>query len=187
MPETHTAAYKLFHYPYMFMVPRNETFDINDTEYFGRVSSGNAKWDQEMASVLEAMYLTPAEVAAYMARKVRVDICDPRDAVVIYRMIADHLNDWLKVLNQGAVRRRKVPLKGLKEFNDLARSMAKIGRRHGLVELEIPTERVAHRRSFDAGYVPPIQLKDFAHDDSVYNQIQSLATIRHKLGSKYGD
>ena len=186
MSQNHTAAYKLFHYPYMFMVPRNELFDVNDTEYFGRVSTGNPEWDREMASTMEAVYMTPAEAAEMMGRQVRIDIHDPKDAVVIYRMLADHLNDWFRVVNQGAVRKRQVPMQGLKEFNNLARVMAKIGRRHGLVELEVPSERKRHARSFDSGYVAPMQLKDFVHDDSIFGQIQPLAGIRQRLGAKHG-
>jgi hypothetical protein len=184
MKEEHSAAYKLFHYPYMFYVPRNETFDENDTEYFGRVSTGNEAWDLQLASAMEPVYMTPAEAAEFAGRKVRVDIHDPKDAVVIYRMLADHLNDWHRVVTQGAIRRKAVPLKGLREFNDLARQMAKIGRRHGLVELEIPSEQKRHHRTFSSGFVAPIQLKDFEHDESIFAEIHQQATIRHRLGGR---
>lgn len=182
MTPPHTAAYKLFHYPYMFLVPRNETFDVNDTEYYGRVTTGNVEWDMALASAMEPHYMTPAEAAEMVGRKVRVDLHDPKDAVVIYRMILDHLTDWYKLLYQGGVRRKLVPLKGLREFNDLARGLAKIGRRHGLVELEVPSERKRHQRSFTIGHLAPMQLKDFEHDETIFNQIQALASIRQRLG-----
>jgi len=179
MKRVHSAAYKLFHYPYLFRFPENEAFDVNDTEYFGRETTGNAEWDKNLASAMGERYLHPAEAAAMAARGVRIELVDPKDAIVIYEMICEHINNWLKHLEATALMGvRKPPVEGLREFNTFARGLARVGRRFGLVDMQDPYAVQRRRRNFRLEHRATMNLQDFEHADYAINRVIELARVR---------
>ncbi len=174
--EKRTAAYKIFHYPFMWKFADNETFDVNDTEFFGRLSSGNAEFDAALATAKSDRYMTTDKVAEIADRGVSVILADPIDSIDIYNMISEHLNDWRVHLRRpGAFGKFKdVPLKDLKALNGLARGLALVGRRHGLVEDNDPYEKNRARRAHSIGYRAPINYSEITHSDETYNEIATL-------------
>lgn len=171
-----SPAYKLFHWPYMWMYAENEDFDVNDTEYFGRMSSGNAELDMKLATANTERYITTSQAAELAGRGVAMYLNNPKDSIAIYNLICEHLYKWYDHLSRPGSfgRHRDVPLSGLKEFNDLARSLAVVGRRHGLVEKLDPYEENRRRRSIVLGYAPALDLKGMVHSDQIYNEIAAL-------------
>ncbi len=171
-----SPAYKLFHWPYMWMYAENEDFDENDTEFFGRITTGNDELDMSMATCNSERYITTSKAAELAGRGVAMYLNNPKDAVAIYNLICEHLHKWHDHLSRPGSfgRYRDVPLSGLKEFNDLARSLAVVGRRHGLVEKLDPYESNRRRRALALGYVPVLDLKSVSHSDQIYNEIAAL-------------
>ena len=111
---------------------------------------------------------------------------NPKDAVDIYNLICEHLHKWHDHLSRPGSfgRYRDVPLSGLKEFNDLARNLAVVGRRHGLVEKLDPYESNRKRRALALGYSPVLDLKGITHSDQVYNEIAALCRRNRQDKSK---
>ena len=181
-----TPAYKLFHWPYMWMYAENENFDDNDTEYFGRLTTGNKEFDMKLATANSHRMITTEKAAELAGRGVAMYLDNPKDAVVIYNIICEHLWSWHDHLSRpGSFGRfRDVPLEGLKEFNDLARNLANVGRRHGLVESDDPWAVNRNRRAITMGYVPVIDLSKAVHSDQTYNEIAALTRRHRKEKSK---
>lgn len=181
-----TPAYKLFHWPYMWMYAENEDFDENDTEYFGRLTTGNTEFDMKLATANSERYITTAKAAELAGRGVAMYLNNPKDSIVIYNLICEHLHKWHEHLSRPGSfgRYRDVPLAGLKEFNDLARNLAVVGRRHGLVEKMDPYEENRRRRAITLGYVPVLDLKSMNHSDQVYNEIAAMCRRNRKEKSQ---
>jgi len=177
-----SAAYKLFHYPYMWMFSSNEKYDENDTEFFGRATSGNAQLDYNIATAKTAQYITTAEAAEMSARGVSVTLVDPEDSITIYLTICQHLADWHNQVQRAGVisKLRHVPVEGLKEFNQLARNLALVGRRHGLVDKFDPYKAARSRRTFKMGYTPEVNLATATHSDDILMSIVSFDKERRK-------
>lgn len=177
-----TAAYKLFHYPFMWLVPENSTYDVNSTEYFGLFTSGDADVDFARASMDTARYLSTDEAAALHATGARVTISDPCDAVAIYKYIVQHLEDWLNYVEkvQHFKRNKAIPIKGLKEFNDLATILVPVARRHGLVDqLDLYSANRA-RRGFSSRYEAPHDPSKAVHSNVTYNKIAAVANAKNR-------
>lgn len=183
-----SPAYKLFHYPYMWIYADNENYDENDTEYFGRLSTGNDQTDMALATVQTERYRTPAEAADLIGRGIGVSLADPKDAIVIYGLICDHLRTWQKYLERGASlkRQRDVPIEGLREFNTLARQLVVVGRRHGLVDSLDPYAESRKRRTHSLGYVAPRDLTQAQHSDDSLNRIVELTRRTKSKGFEDG-
>ena len=181
-----TPAYKLFHWPYVWMYAENENFDVNDTEFFGRLATGNAEFDMKLATNNSHNFITTNVAAELAGRGVAMYLDNPKDAVVIYNLICEHLWSWHDHLSRPGSfgRYRDVPLEGLKEFNDLARNLAKVGRRHGLVESDDPWAVNRNRRAITMGYVPIIDLSKAVHSDQVYNEIAAMVRRNRKEKGK---
>lgn len=181
-----TPAYKLFHWPYVWMYAENENFDENDTEFFGRLATGNAEFDMKLATNNGHNFITTNKAAELAGRGVAMYLDNPKDAVVIYNLICEHLWSWHDHLSRPGSfgRYRDVPLEGLKEFNDLARNLAKVGRRHGLVESDDPWAVNRNRRAITMGYVPIIDLSKAVHSDQVYNEIAAMVRRNRKEKGK---
>lgn len=173
-----SAAYLLFHKYYLWLVPQGELWDINDTEYYGVMTTGDEEWDKELSEVRVPQYLKTSDAAAMMAEGIEMTLSDPKDAVAIYNTIAEHLKDWLKSLRRstgGAMSKTKVPIQGLREFNTMASHLAVIGRRHGLVEHFDPYKKLREMRSIHLEHHRVPELKDYHHSDEVFEDILRLS------------
>lgn len=135
-PSTHSAAYKLFHYYYGWMVPDSTTYTVNDTTYFGLATPLTAADASALANTLQPKQLRIFEVAALIDDGVPFGLVSPKFSVEIYEIITQHLNDWINAIKVGAVLDEMVPYEGLRQFNDLAGLMFNVAMNNGLIDLE---------------------------------------------------
>lgn len=172
-----TAAYKIFHYPYMWFYPENVNFDINDTEYFGRVSSGDAKFDEVMANTMSDNTKTIADAAAIAATGAPIGLTVPKHALEVYKIICEHLDDWYNHLSKSKGlfgRRGNVPLEGLRELNALAKMVAELGKCHGLIDTVDKQKRNRDLRSISIYPGQEINARDITHSDATYHAIVAM-------------
>ena len=171
-----SAAFKLFHYWFMVIVPQSTMYNENDTEYYGIPTSGNKQIDAEMAESDSYQSVTPAEMAHLVANGVRLTLSDPFDAARIYRIIGTHFENWRDALE---LRNNRVPppIQGLYEFNKLAHLLIEIAKPHGLIELYSEPKPVNIRAYADEDVLPDIRRVN--HSDALFNQIVTLA---HQAG-----
>lgn len=177
-----TAAYKLYHYPYLWLFPANAGYNANHTEFFGMHTSGDADVDLARSSMPSEQYITTDIAAELHSKGVALSISNPQDAVVVYKLIVEHLEDWLKYLEtvRGFSRKRTVPLKGLKEYNDLATILVPVARRFGLVDQLDLYKNNRSRRRMSSFYEAPTDVSKAVHSHYTYNAIAALANAQNK-------
>ena len=142
---THSAAYKIFHYYYGWLVPDSETYTVNDTHYFGLSTPLNAKEAEAIASTLQPKHLRIFEVAHFIDGGVKFGLVSPKFSVEIYRIIVEHLNDWITAIDCNEVADEAVPYDGLRQLSDLAAEMFKVATNNGLIDVR-EAERSPVRR-----------------------------------------
>ena len=128
----HSAAYKLFHYPFECTIP---TFYLYSQEYvskFGIASSGNAQVDEQQARTPQRCRLTVAAMASYFDEGAPIGLIDARDSVRIYQYIRQHLLDWQSAMLVD-FNRRDTPVEELRVLENFGAEIYKVAR-HFLTE-----------------------------------------------------
>ena len=167
-----SAAFKLFHYYYMTIVPQSTMYNDNDLVYYGLPASGDKKFDQVMSEADSFQTLTVAEMAHLVANGTKLTLTDPFDAARIYRIIGTHFEDWRNALELRSIR-VPPPIQGLHEFNKLAHLLIEIAKPHGLIEVYGHRRQRNARAYSDEDAVP--DMKRVNHSDVLFNQIVTLA------------
>lgn len=170
-----SAAFKLYHYYYMSIVPQSTMYNDNDLIYYGLPTSGDKKFDQAMAEADSFQTLTPAEMAYLVANGTKLTLSDPYDAARIYRIIGQHFENWRDALE---LRTNHIPppIQGLYEFNKFAHLLIEIAKPHGLIEVYGYRKQRNARAYSDEDAVP--DMKQVNHSDTLFNQIVTLAHQR---------
>ncbi len=144
-----SAAYKLFHYHFLTYMRMADHIKPADLEIFGLMLSNDNEFNTELSKAKEPVMLTPAEMAYVVAGEGKgIILGDPKDAVVIYHLIDQHLRDWREVLYNREV--ENPPLQGLYEFDTLAGLLILIARGYGLLREEDRQRSYVRRRSIRA-------------------------------------
>ncbi len=92
--DQHTAAYKLWHYTFEWIVAQMHLVDQNVIQQFGVVTTGDKLSDRALAEQPIRVQLSPAAVAEMVEEGIPVRIANPPDAAKIYKIIHQHLKDW---------------------------------------------------------------------------------------------
>lgn len=117
--EEPTVAWRLFHERFLVSIPEMFLYSEKYIQETGLVSSGDRAVDRQMMLNRREMYLTPAAIAMYHDEGAPVRLLNPRDAMVMYKLIVEHLENWKWVIetqfNYG-----EAPIDDLKVFDKLA-------------------------------------------------------------------
>lgn len=125
--EEHTAAFRIFHYYYKCWLPQHHLYDRSFMETFGLPTSGNREVDRELANSETLCQLTMAEMAEHLSNGANLTLETPKDSVVIYRTLREHLMDW-KGNAEDPIKRSEVPVDDLRKLDDLAGQVYQVAR-----------------------------------------------------------
>lgn len=123
----HSAAYKLFHYPFDCTIPAFYLYSKEYVQTFGIASSGVSQIDESQSRAPQRVRLTPAAMAMYFDEGAPIGLINPRDSVRIYQYLREHLIDWQNSLNRD-VNRRDSPVDDLRMLENFAAEIYKVAR-----------------------------------------------------------
>lgn len=83
------------------------------------VSSGDRGIDRQMMLNRREVRITAAAMALYHDEGAPISLVNPRDAMMLYRLINEHLEDWKYIINT-QVNVGNPPIEDLKKFDNLA-------------------------------------------------------------------
>lgn len=129
----HTAAFKIFHYPYYCRVRGIHLVSETQLEIFGIVSSGNNSIDRAVAMEFIDCQLTIEQMAELFADGVSIQLSEPEKSVAIYEILKQHLEDHLNNVTY-AVNMTKSPVEDLRKLEALAAEIYKIARMYRQVD-----------------------------------------------------
>jgi hypothetical protein len=114
-----SVAWLLFHHRWHVSIPEMYLYDKAYLEEVGIPSSGDRAIDRQMAHNRREMRLTAAALALFLDEGAPIRLINPKDAIPLYRLIVEHLNNWKMVIstqfNYG-----KPPIEDLRKFDALA-------------------------------------------------------------------
>lgn len=126
-PGQHTAAFKIFHYPYYCRVRGIHLLSDVQLEVFGIVSTGSGRVDSTVAQEYVDCQLTMADMAELFSEGVSIILTEPEKSVVMYEILREHLQDHLEHVNT-AINVQKAPLEDLRKLDALAAEIYKVAR-----------------------------------------------------------
>lgn len=129
MSTEHSPAYKIFHYKFNYSIPGIHFYSQEYLDTVGILSTGNKADDKALMSAPIDTRGTVMEMALHFVNDVPVTLQNPRDAVVMYEMVRDHLYNWRKALaSESNV--PDAPLDSLRALDEFASSIFAIARRY---------------------------------------------------------
>lgn len=126
-----SAAFRLHKSWVGWRVPEYATITEHTSSEFGMAMHEDAK--KSNAIMLNKKYVTAttARIAEYVGTGGSLDINNPKEAIVVYGWIMEHLADWLNHMENPQLIKKEVPIVGLREFNRLANILFPVAHRYG--------------------------------------------------------
>ncbi|ANZ48912.1 hypothetical protein HOV30_gp062 [Erwinia phage Derbicus] len=129
---TKSPAFYLFHSWYGWRVPEYATLTQYAREEHGLFLPEDRNKAKAILLNKKTVFMTVAQAAEYLTDGGSLDINDPdNDALPVYQMIMEHLNNWLTYLTSPSLIVRKTPIVGLREMNVLANNLFPVANRKG--------------------------------------------------------
>lgn len=116
----HTAAYKLFKYPFRVSIPAGFISSIAENRALGAFTSGNSALDRVAAAELTPITCTIAQMVDFYKRSVTMRFESTADCVRIYEIILEHINDFKAYINASTYVSRPIPFDDLRDLDDFA-------------------------------------------------------------------
>lgn len=113
------AGYRVFHDRWNIQIPDIYTYSQKFIEEAGLVTSMDRETDRAMRMSVKSMYICIAGMAIYHEEGAPMRLTDPHDAVPIYEVLTQHLNDWKWVL-ETQLNIPEPPMKDLEMFDRFA-------------------------------------------------------------------
>jgi hypothetical protein len=121
-PPKHTVAYQIFHYYFKCYMPQHQLYSDAYLSEVGVPTTMNRAIDRELANAPVLCQLTPAEMADKFANGATLTLQEPKDAVPVYQMIKEHLENWYVIVND-PLDYTEPPLEDLQKFEALAQAL----------------------------------------------------------------
>lgn len=122
-----SATWKLWHWNFTCQtVQLFETPDWVFTE-MGVASSGDAAIDARLMNNLIPVQLNAAEIAIRISKGYPVVITNTEDAVILYELVSQHINNWTLLIESGRAG-KNIPYNQLLAFDKLASICWKVAR-----------------------------------------------------------
>ena len=115
----HTAAHKIFNYTFECIVGSIHLYEAKYLEQAGTILTGNRQLDEEMTREQSRVMITINAMVEFRQQGVAFNVCNPADCAIIYRILHEHLRDWMQQLNANPFL-QDVPLEDLTACDDLA-------------------------------------------------------------------
>lgn len=118
-----TAAYRLFHWKYRVRIPRSLMESAEYSAGVGYHISGDAQVDAMQTTSVVTINQTVAGIAILHNQGAPVDdflFLDPKDAVLVYTDIQEHLQDWKRLTYQSIHPDACPPIEDFRMFEDVA-------------------------------------------------------------------
>jgi hypothetical protein len=128
MNDSHTPAYKVFHYKFNYSIPGIHFYSQAYLDTVGIVSTGDKVADKEIMKRPINTRGTIIEIARKFSEDIPVTITNPRDAVEMYEIARDHLHNWKRALAQES-NLPDAPMDDLRALDEFATSIFEIARR----------------------------------------------------------
>ena len=116
----HTAAYKIFHYPFRIWIPQLYLTSLAENRALGSYTSGNSKLDREQSRQPVAIAATIARMIEFYQRGISIEFDNLADCVRIYDTILEHINDFQKHIVESTWMAKEVPWDDLKVMDEFA-------------------------------------------------------------------
>lgn len=113
-----TVAWRLFNDRWLCAVPEMYLYDQKYIDQVGRVTTGNKQIDNMLAHTRRDIYLTVVGIAMYHDEGAPVRLRNPKDAIPIYKMLTEHLQNWKTVIETQF--NFKAPIDDLRKMDALA-------------------------------------------------------------------
>ncbi|WP_257292808.1 hypothetical protein [Endozoicomonas sp. ONNA1] len=128
--ETHSAAYKIFHYPFRCLIPNIDLVSDEEIEFFGSYTTGDVDRDYFMASLPQQRLITINDMVEYRKRGAVLQLANVNDAPRIYEIVKDHMDDWLNK-TQRIGDSANPPMDDLVQLDELLRDLSPLVRLNG--------------------------------------------------------
>lgn len=103
-PEDRDPRYHLFTKKFYCRVPNLQTRSMDHVKFFGTPTSGDSRFDQQMAKEVVDRYLTIVQMIDFYNDGIGIAVKHYKDSEVIYQHIVDHLKMWeLKLIQEGDI------------------------------------------------------------------------------------
>jgi hypothetical protein len=192
-PETHTAAYKLFHYNRMWLFPTSATLDSLQLKQYEAYGYDDPEMNEIVANEFVNYNCTIAEATKKVAEGVPFGVIRSEVAIEAYKIIMEHLHDWHEYLldhvhgsgHNPLAGDIYIPIQGLKEFNQMAMTLFDYGKRFGLCD-KMRVKRSKNNRGFD-----PVTRKNArphgkeVHSNNLINRITEYYNKINRAKSNY--
>jgi hypothetical protein len=152
--EEPTVAYQLFHSMWNCTIPEMFLFDTKYLAEVGMVSSGDRAVDRQQMLNRREIRLTAAAMALYHDEGAPITLVKPRDAMPLYRLIIEHLENWKYIINT-QVNVGKPPIEDLKKFDNLAAALFPLANQFAEFK---PHQRGIFEHLANIGFKSPISL-----------------------------
>lgn len=123
----HSAAFKLFHFPFNFRISRLHLTDPRAIQLFGRLTTGNVESDRVMATEEVTIVRTIQEMVYFHREGISFRLVKPEDGLTIYEIVYEHLQDWRNEISNN-VNMRDAPIDDLRALDEFAKEIYLIAR-----------------------------------------------------------
>lgn len=134
MSKVHTPAFHLFYSWVGWRVPAYATLTDYATQEHGLFLPEDKKKAHAILHDRKFIMARPYEIAQYLTQGMPLDIADPTDAKKVYGWIMEHMANWLHYASNPSLIMRRVPIEGMREFNNLANKLFPVAHRYGYFE-----------------------------------------------------
>ena len=114
-----TPAQIIFNRRFMCQLQHMHTLSKSDINIFGISSSGDRNVDEGLLKSWVFVQLTIAEMAEHASKGVPIIIDNPKDSVIIYETVNQHLMNWRNHV-KSSINTGKVPLEDLRKLDEFA-------------------------------------------------------------------
>lgn len=125
-----SPAFRIFHSWWGFLVPQYATLSKYTTEHIGLYLPDNKKQANRILSQDTYSTMTIAQAAELLKEGVRIDLNDPKDGVLIYELVMEHLINWFTYLQKPGLIERVVPIEDLRVLANFAEKVFPVANRH---------------------------------------------------------
>lgn len=95
-----TVAQRIFFDRYWVLVPELHFRTDKELELMGRYSNNDPELDRQLMMNKIRIYIPIAGMCQYLEEGVRVELDTPTDSIVIYKLLVQHLQNWVWLTNQ---------------------------------------------------------------------------------------
>lgn len=149
----HTAAFKLFKYPFRIQIPAAFISSIAENQALGTFTSGNVKVDRNAGQAMTPITSTIDKMVNFFERKIPIQFESTNDCVRIYDIILEHIKDHAYNV-QTRSWAKEVPFEDLHRLDDFA-GYVFLKARGRIAEREATTSAIGQLETRVASLIKP--------------------------------